>query len=450
MNYLLQKPTNHNLFAALFLLSGLLLATKLTQAAEVTRTDIESWLATEVAVDPPAAGSTLGLDAIDDLSGWLPPGYIDEFRFDDVQIEIQATADYPGHRSYVDATEAFAGQASIGSDGRLENYTAGRPFSSEQITEADPATAGFMVAWNQIHRWQYTGYKVDALSMSYVAPGNPAGPLDADKGLNGGGSLTRRLTQYYHRVYLSKLAWLGEQDYRYDVPDSDSQFFKDYISFLDPFDVKGTSFVVERHLDPTADDQVNIYSPSERRVRRFSAKERADSFMGSEGTLDDFEGFSGRVLDYRWQYLGRHPLLYIIDSKHEIAQSFGPHSRLPDDRWQLRDCHIVEVKSVLDDHPYGSRILFVDAQTWGVGLSLVIDHDENLWKTFQTVYRGPLDPSPDASPELTVIGWRGQFNIDRTTNNATVVQALTPTEHPAMKPSQIKRMFSVSNLTSGR
>ncbi len=436
--------------AAIVAILAVTAAVRPIQAADVTRADIEAWLGTEVHADPPAAGSVIGIDGIDDLSGWLPPGYIDEFRFDDVRVEIQATGDYPGHRSYVEASEKFDGQASIGSDGRLENYTAGRPFSSAQIADADAATAGFMVAWNQIHRWQYTGYKVDALTMTYVAPGNADGPLDVDKGLNGGGSLTRRLTQYYHRVYLSKLSWLGDQEYRYDVPDSDTQFFKDYISFLDPFDVKGTSFVVERHLDPTADDQVNIYSPSERRVRRFSAKERADSFMGSEGTLDDFEGFSGRVLDYTWHYLGRHPLLYTIDSKHEIAQAFGPYSRLPDDRWQVRDCHVVEVKSILEDHPYGSRILFVDAQTWGVGRSLVIGHDGNLWKTFHTVYRAPLDPSPDADPELTVIGWRGQFNIDRATNNATVVQALTATEHPTMKPSQIKRMFSVSNLTSGR
>ena len=33
---------------------------------------------------------------------------------------------------------------------------------------------------------------------------------------------------------------------------------------------------------------------------RFSAKERADSFMGSNATLDDIEGFSGRVLDHSW------------------------------------------------------------------------------------------------------------------------------------------------------
>lgn len=434
-------------------LSALLLLFSSAAAAltPVTRDELAAWIALDVTADPPPAGTVVTAAEIDTLAAWIPPGYMDEFRFPEVQVEIQETEDYPGHRSFVEATARFQGEATLGEDGALLNYTAGRPFSDEQITAAAPDKAGLMVAWNQIHRWQYTGYKVDALTMSYIGSGAGQAPLDADHGLNGGGTLTRRLTQLYHRVYLNKLAWLPEQDYQFDVPDADTRLFKDYIEFLDPFDVKGTSFVVERHLDPHADDQVNIYSPTERRVRRFSAKERADSFMGSEGTLDDFEGFSGRVLDYTWRYIGRRKVLYVADSKHGLAQASGPHSRLPDDRWQVRDCYVVEVKSIWDGHPYGSRVLFVDTQTSGVALSLVFDHDGMLWKTLQTVYRGPApQDAADAPLETSVPSWKGQFNIDRKTGNATVVQALTETLHPAMKPSQIKRVFSVSNLSSGR
>lgn len=420
---------------------------------DVNRADLASWLAQEVTADPPPPGTVVTFEGIDGLSPWIPPGFIDEFRFPEVTVEIQATQDYPGHHRFVEATERFAGEASLAADGSLQNYTTGRPFSDEQIAAAVPGEAGLMVAWNQIHRWQYTGYKVDVLTMTYIGSGAGQAPLDAEHGLQGGGTVTRRLSQLYHRVYLSKLAWLDGQDYRFDVPDADSRFFKDYIEFLDPFDVKGTSFVVERHLDPHEDDQVNIYSPTERRVRRFSAKERADSFMGSEGTLDDFEGFSGRVLDYDWTYLGRRDLLYVADTRHGagLSQAFGPHSRLPDDRWQVRNCHVVEVTSKWEDHPYGSRVLFVDAQTSGVALSLVFDHDARLWKTMQTVYRAPAPQGePDAPLETSVPSWRGQYNIDRKTGNSTIVQAVTETVHPAMKASQIKRVFSVSNLTSGR
>lgn len=434
----------------LFVISVLCFIPPSLSADAISLIEIEQWIAEQTTIDPPAAGETIVAANIERLYPWIPPGLREEFLFPEVTVEIQATQNYPGHQAYIDATQQFAGTSSIGPQGQLENYHAGRPFSDQQISSAAEDQAGLMVAWNQFHRWQFMGYKVAELTMTYVDSSPGTVPLDADHGLLGGGNQTRRLSQFYHRVYLSKLAWLGEQDFRMNVADSDTRFFKDFISFLAPFDVKGTSFVVERHLDPHADDQVNIYSPTERRVRRFSAKERADRFMGSEATLDDFEGFSGRVLDYNWRYLGKRALVYVADSKAGIPRGIGPYSRLPLDQWQIRDCHVVQVKSIWDGHPYGSRILFVDTQTYSAVLSLVIDHDEQLWKTFQTVYRGPASNNPGAAMGDTVQGWRGQFNIDRKSNNATIVQSVTPTEHPSLKPAQIKRVFSVSNLTSGR
>ena len=73
---------------------------------------------------------------------------------------------------------------------------------------------------------------------------------------------------------------------------------------LSPFDVAGLKLVVERPLDQSEGDQVNSYLPTERRVRRLSAKERADSWLGTNWTLDDFEGYSGLVMDNRWRLLG--------------------------------------------------------------------------------------------------------------------------------------------------
>ena len=429
--------------------ANLLLATAF--AADVTRDDIAAWLAETTLADPPSRGAIVKVDGLDSLRAWIPPGYFEEFRFPEVAVEIQETADYPGHHSYVEATERFKGQTSIGADGRLGNYTAGQPFTHEQIISADPATGGYMLAWNQIHRWQFYGYKVDEVTMAYVGSSSGPAPLDPEAGLEGGGSLDRTLTQSYHRVYLNNLAMLPEQGYRVDVRDSDTRFFKDYMEFLDPFNIKGTKFVIERMLDPHADDQVNTYLPTERRVRRFSARERADSFMGSNGTLDDFEGFSGRVLDYKWTYLGDKQILYVADTKQETQRTFGPFSRLPNDRWQLRNCHVVEVKSVWEGHPYRSRVLFIDTQTYGIALSLVFNHDNLLWKTMQTIYRAPLpDDGSEASMETSVPHWRGQINIDRLINTATVVSARSDTVYPAMSPSAIKRVFSVSSLTSGQ
>ncbi len=428
---------------------GIVLA-PLELAAEVTRDDIANWLAKSVVVDPPVGGTNIDLHDLPLLRPWIPPGFYEEFAFPEVTVEIQDTADYYMHQSYIEATKRFEGQPSIGTDGRLENYNAGQPFSADQIANAEPSVGGYMLAWNQIHRWQYYGYKVDEITMSYIDSASNQVPLDQESGLNGGGNLARSLTQSFHRVYLNKLAMLPDDDYRVDVTDSDTRLFKDYMEFLAPFNVKGTKFVVERMLDQHADDQVNSYFPTERRVRRVSAQERADRFMGATGTLDDFEGFSGRVLDYKWTYLGKKEILNVADTKHELQQTFGPQSRLADDRWQVRNCHVVEVTSVWDGHPDKSRVLFIDEQTFSVTLVLVFNHDDVLWKTFQPTYRGPRPVEGiQASLETSVQSWRAQLYIDRLENTSTVVRSLTDTVHPTMGIAEIKRVFSVSSLTSG-
>ena len=423
------------------------LAFTLNGWSNVDRAQIDNWITDNPVLDPPSAGSVLTSQHLDQIEPWLPPGFIDELQFPEFSMKIQANKPQPAHKSYLSATMAFKGQASLGEDGRLNGYTAGLPFSQEQIANSDETTAGYMVAWNNIHRWQYFGYQVDELTMAYVGAESGPAPLATEEGLIGGGQLDRLLSQSYHRVYLNHLAMLPNQQYKVKLQDSNTRFFKDYIEFLAPFNVKGTKFVVERMLDPVADDQVNTYLPTERRIRRFSAKERSDSFMGSEATLDDFDGFSGRVLDYKWRYLGRKKILSIANSVQPLLTVYGPHSRVPKDEWQIRDCHAVEVTSTWDGHPYKSRVLLIDKETYGVSMSLIFRRDNTLWKTMQTIHRGPRDVS---KLELSVPSWRGQINIDRYSNTTTVVRTKTDTLNPTMTTREIKRIFNVSSLTEGQ
>lgn len=415
--------------------------------AEITRETIGAWIHTVPYADPPVAGATIGIDELDQLRPFIAPGYIEEFNFPEVTIEIQKTSSYQPHSTYVSATERFSGQSKIGADGVLEDYTAGRPFSDHQIAASVPKVAGFMVAWNQIHRWQHYGYATKEFTLAYISPTGGDIPAKPKEGLDGGGHVTRFLVQKYQRVYISHLPMLADQGYRVQVTDSERLLFKDYIEFLEPFNVKGTKFIVERSIDPYEDDTVNSYLPTERRVRRLSAKERADSFMGSDSTLDDFDGFSGRVMDYKWTYLGKRQVLDVIDSKHEATRNFGPYSRVPNDRWQLRDCHVVELHSVWDGHPYRSRVMFIDDETYHVAVTLVFNRDNVLWRIMDPIYKAASNVD---SIEDSVYVFLGHNITDRIGNTATIVRARTETTHPTMTPERIKRIFSVSSLTSGQ
>jgi len=82
------------------------------------------------------------------------------------------------------------------------------------------------------------------------------------------------------------------------VPNAKAFFWKEFSGFISPYDLRGQVFITYRYADFHQPDDSWIYDPISRRVRRFSAEEKSDSFMGTDETLNDFYSFSGHVLDW--------------------------------------------------------------------------------------------------------------------------------------------------------
>lgn len=434
------------------LLAGVCLFAQSVLAEPINRAKVEAWLAAPPPVDLPVAGTQVSGADLENLRSLLPPGYFEFIADSDVPLEIQATGDYAPAEAYRDVTAANAGKASLRAGGGVDGYLGGQPFSNEQIAAAEPQQAGTMVAWNNVHRWQYYGYQVDAMDMIYVDPTAPGVNGTRVPGMEGGGNVQRSMVQSYHRVYLNHLAMLPEQGYRVKAADADKRLFKDYISFSAPFDVKGTTFVVERSLDPNEEDQVSSYLPKERRVRRLSAQERADKFMGSNWTLDDFEAFSGRVMDYEWIYRGKKAILHVTDSREPKLRFGGKQSNVFVDRWQVRNCHVVELKPRWSQHPVASKYLFVDEQTSSGLMAMAINRKDELWRVFMPAYQKAAadNSTPALTNETSVLRWRGAIGLDVLDGSTSLAIATTPTAIPTMTDKQIERKFSISNLSGGR
>jgi hypothetical protein len=270
--------------------------------------------------------------------------------------------------------------------------------------------------------------------------------------MEGGGNAERRLVQVYHRVYLNHLAMLPDQGYQVHASNSDQRYFKDYVTFVEPFDVAGTTFVIERALDPAEEDQVSSYLPTQRRVRRLSAEERADSFMGSNYTLDDFEGFSGRVMDYEWTYLGQKQVLHVSNSREKELRFGGTQSNVAIDQWQVRPTFVVELKPRWSGHPMSAKILLIDAQTYAPAMALIFDRKGKLWRYVMPHYQRPVPDtsSPARVLETSTSRWRGSIGVDFVLNTTTIARATSETEFPTMTEKQIERRFALSSLTEGR
>ena len=417
-------------------------------ATEVEYDDFLDWVESDVRIDPPTVGNEINFENLKSVAPWIPPGLFEEINFPDFAFTIQKKTQFDLHPDYVNSSNEFQSEVELGPNGSLLNYTAGQPFSVEDIHNSTSKDAGYKILWNNIHRWQNFGISAPQMTFAYLGSTSGPAPLDKDMKLNGGGSLDRFLTMAWRRVYLSNLPQEKENGYKIKVRDSETRFFKEYMEFLSPFNVSGTKFIVERMSAPNTEDIVNTYLPSERRVRRFSAKERADRFMGSTGTLDDIEGFSGRVLDYTWTLLSEKEIFAISDSIHTFAPAYyGPYSRVPQDNWQLRDTFVVKGESLWDGNPVKTKIIFFDKETFNIPLALQFDSTGKLWKVLQTVHRKPSGENDEAH---YVPIFLGMTIIDRLANIATTASSLTKNSYPGITPREVKKVFSVSALNEGQ
>lgn len=423
----------------------------------MTRQTVLDWVeAYKDAVPDFQPGDTLAGEALIRLRPFLPPGYYDEFRFPDVSFEIAPTGDYTPGRDYLDATERFAGQTHLADDGSLRNYVAGQPFPSDQLDPAEP-TSGLKLGWNFNFRWQHYGPKVGMFATILIKPGGSRAPLPGlpEDLIQSSGTVERVLLQRYQRVYHSHIAMLPEHDYTLPV-DGASQFeWKDVNDFTDPYEMRGMRILIQRSSDPHEADQAWTYVPSLRKVRRVSAEEKADSFQGSDTTIDDFFGFSGRVLDYEWTFHGRKDVLHVMNTQYGYARYYGPAGRAPLGRWELREALVVEIVPKRANHPYSSKIMFIDAQTYRVTSGMAFDRDGKLWKVWGMQNGWSEDAVPQsgttgqASPGVRVCRYLGVSVIDVKTGQASLFPAFDVV-YPEVDVEEVLSLYDVNKLTEGR
>ena len=131
-------------------------------------------------------------------------------------------------------------------------------------------------------------------------------------------------------------------------------------------------------------------------------------------------------MDYDWEYLGEKKVLATTNSRQTTNVVFyGPHSRLPDDFYQLRDVYVVKASPVWDGNPVKMRVMFIDKETFNVSWALIYNRENELWKTMQTVHK---NFDGDRSHNSKVAGFVGMAMIDQLANTATICSKLTPTE----------------------
>jgi len=435
-----------------------------------TQANFNEWLSKYADAKPNfKPGDVLGQKDLEKMRPFVPPGYLEQLNFPEFKMPIIAPRDHTPRKDFMNCTEKYQAQVKLGSDGTLENYLCGQPFSNASLDPKDPQS-GLKAAYNFDYRWQnYGQFSLNFLYIYDHFGGNHRGvpvqidappedwlvgvqftsklPSDVSRDYGGGGTFEKTVSSFYERLYFSHLAPLADRGGLLDTPDAKSFFWKEFLGFVSPFDMRGGVIIDFRYADPRRADDAWTYDPKLRRVRRISVEVKSDSVAGTEQTAEDFYTFSARPLQWKWKFLGWKDVLCVADPKEDYPRFYGPNGQVTDDVWSVRRVAVIERTPTVPNHPYSSVVMLWDAENWTPWLSFSFDRDKKLYKTWTLQNRWSEDYKEFAELNhgLQVSTLQSEVVVDVQKDRATIFSGYG-TGNPDISLEHANRLFDVNKL----
>ena len=175
------------------------------------------------------------------------------------------------------------------------------------------------------------------------------------------------------------------------------------LAFHAPRDVAGTVMTALFYLDPNRADNLLIYLPHLRRVRKMTSSDTQDPVMGQDMIYDDAEGFfqkaSPTKYPYKYEVVEEREFLVpaptIDGSEYWSSKGAECHNV----RMERRPIYVVKLTQLDKSYVYSSRIFYIDKETFVFYHVENFDRKGRLYRTFDMNY--------GFFPEMGAIGWSG-------------------------------------------
>ena len=414
-------------------------------------------------------GDVLGYDSVDKLRGFLPREFWENrefFFYEGMKLEIGPTQrDYGEAKAYKEATTRWQKEAKLGRDGALVGFVAGQPFATEAIDCKGDPEAGLKIIWNFTKAWNGSGWKAKFF-YSYWDRGEQL-PLYY-KGSSEGVLLSQRVEPQYVET-------------RGDVFEKEKRLAGGGVHVDEPFDARGIMTLSYRYkasdnpLDEARNDDLWVYIPDLRRVRRISQAQRTDSIQGTDFTMDDLRSFNGIPPQYEWTCLGESRVIHPINSPklgypYNDTYNYGPYGfSYANDRWELRDAFVVRFNPKNEDHPYSYKDIWIDKQTYQPLYSAAYDRKKELWKLIWHNFRwtedwlaqtpeqtdplspsGVYSPSWEGVPEVRTLRMASQIIVNVQSGTGNRIEVWDNRGGPPPSNGDIRRLVDIGKLNKGR
>jgi hypothetical protein len=208
------------------------------------------------------------------------------------------------------------------------------------------------------------------------------------------------------------------------------------MGFSAPRDVAGFAQSALYFVDPDKADQLMMYLPSLRRIRKMTSTDSQDPVLGSDNIYDDNEGFMQRLSPTRYPY--KYELLeereylvpaFVYDGSH-YCSSKGLEFR--NMKFERRPIYVVKLTQLDKNYVYGHRILYIDKEnflyyqlenydqkgrlyrTWGVSYSFHEEMGMFSWMGSLLLAKDHIDlhSSVNINYQLPAVWTRGDLSIE--------------------------------------
>lgn len=279
-------------------------------------------------------------------------------------IQIKPTKTYRPLKEYLEATEKYSGKVGLGPNGELLNYVAGQPFP--KIDSSD-AQIGQKLAWNFFYRWLGDDYKTGGA-------------------VKGGKILRAAIEKDGSERRADLVSYFLFPSTRYSSNPKPAIPGYEHIDFMQlrvdsyPRDASGTTTLEIRYKDPGRADDLYIYLPSIRRIRRATTTQRCQTLAPSEFNLDDINSFNGKITDFNYKYLGDKKILANI-SQENLPFARKPGDYLPlNEKWEVVDTYVLEITPKDSSYCYPRKILHLNKVTFDTHWTMIWDKRGEYWK----------------------------------------------------------------------
>lgn len=329
-------------------------------------------------------------DFIPELQRMLDPGnYVDivaALEKGIITIPVIQTQDYPQHTLLNEVTKKYEGTCRIGPDNELIGWKAGLPFP-------DPKNGAELI-WN-LDRRECVANQCSFWS-NFL--------------LSDGWELERSFKWHYWNLY-----YTGRFiDPIPEIPGNNGRIrMKESFVITRPFDVKGFCYVRTRYEAIDKWDDVLIYIPAIRRIRRVTGADVCDPLLGSDMIYDDFE-FMRQKVTPRMNFKMREQNMLVPT---QLPQKEKPSLKglyLVQVPWEIRPLYVLEVDVNDPDYLYAKRVMFLEKQRpTGFGYySNVYDQKGRLQRS--EIYWCYYQEEPEYFPSYWGISCANQFTSHHT------------------------------------